>query len=481
MSPADSGAIGGAAPRSLALFTDFYELTMLRAYRELGIDRKAVFSLFARRLPAERNYLVAAGLEDFLQVVETLHFNESDLAYLRGQGFPEAILEHLASFRFSGDIYAMPEGTVFFENEAILEVVAPIEEAQLIETLAINQIGFPSLIASKAARIVAAAQGRSIIDFGGRRAHGIDAAVTGARASYIGGADATANVYAGRRYGVPITGTMAHSFVQSFDDEMDALRAFASIYPSTILLVDTYDPIAGVKKVVALAKELGNAFQVRGVRLDSGDLLALSKEARIILDDAGLSRVQIVASGGLDEFAILDLVAAGAPIDAFGVGTDLAVSGDAPALDIVYKLTEFGGEGRVKLSVGKRSLPGRKQIFRTFDNGLAVHDTIARADETLPGAPLLRPVMLGGERVQAKEPVSAMRDRCRTELARMPEDLQRIGKSARSYTVTISPALDALDLEVRGKLRADFIKKLRCRSARAPRSARGCRPCPRRC
>ena len=255
-----------------------------------------------------------------------------------------------------------------------------MEEAQLIETLAINQVGFPSLIASKAARIVSAAQGRRVIDFGGRRAHGIDAAVTGARAAYIGGADATANVYAGRRYGVPITGTMAHSFIQSFDDEMDAFRSFARVYPSTVLLVDTYDPIAGVKKVVALAKELGDAFKVRGVRIDSGDLTALSKAARRILDEAGLPQVQIVASGGLDEYVILDLVAAGAPIDVFGVGTDLAVSGDAPALDIVYKLTEFGGEGRVKLSVGKRSLPGRKQIFRNYEHDVAVGDVIARAE-----------------------------------------------------------------------------------------------------
>jgi nicotinate phosphoribosyltransferase len=450
-SDADGGT-GSAAPRSLALFTDLYELTMLRAYHELGIDKKAVFSLFARRLPAERNFLVAAGLEDFLQAIETLRFNESDLAYLRAQGFPAAILEHLKDFRFSGDIYAMPEGTPFFENEAVIEVVAPMEEAQLVETLAINQIGFPSLIASKAARIVAAAQGRRVIDFGGRRAHGIDAAVTGARAAYIGGADATANVYAGRRYGVPVTGTMAHSFVQSFDDEMDAFRSFARVYPSTVLLVDTYDPIAGVQKVVALAKELGGAFKVRGVRIDSGDLLVLSKAARQILDDAGLPQVQIVVSGGLDEFVIVDLVAAGAPIGTFGVGTDLAVSGDAPALDIVYKLTEFGGEGRVKLSVGKRSLPGRKQIFRNFEKGVAVGDVIARAEEQLPGTPLLQPVMLGGKRVIPAEPLERIRERCRTELSKMPEDIRRIGKSSRSYSVTISPSLDALDRKVRADI-----------------------------
>ena len=452
MSEQEGAASAGTTPRSLALFTDLYELTMLRAYHELGITKRAVFSLFARRLPAERNYLIAAGLEDFLQAVETLRFNESDLAYLRSQGFPDTILERLERFRFSGDIYAMPEGTPFFENEAVIEVVAPMEEAQLIETLAINQVGFPSLIASKAARIVSAAQGRRVIDFGGRRAHGIDAAVTGARAAYIGGADATANVYAGRRYGVPITGTMAHSFIQSFDDEMDAFRSFARVYPSTVLLVDTYDPIAGVKKVVALAKELGDAFKVRGVRIDSGDLTALAKTARQILDEAGLPQVQIVASGGLDEYVILDLVAAGAPIDVFGVGTDLAVSGDAPALDIVYKLTEFGGEGRVKLSVGKRSLPGRKQIFRNYEHDIAVGDVIARAEEALPGTPLLRAVMRDGVRVIPPETLTTIRDRCRAELARMPEDIRRMGRTSRSYSVTISPTLDAFDRSVRAEI-----------------------------
>jgi len=454
-----SETAGGATPRSLALFTDLYELTMLRAYHELGIDKKAVFSLFARRLPAERNYLIAAGLEDFLQAVETLRFSESDLGFLRTHGFPEPILDLLRNFRFSGDIFAMPEGTPFFENEAVIEVLAPMAEAQLIETLAINQIGFPSLIASKAARIVSAAQGRRVVDFGGRRAHGIDAAVTGARAAYIGGVDATANVYAGRRYGIPITGTMAHSFVQSFDDELDALRAFARVYPTTILLVDTYDAIAGVKKVVALAKELGDAFKVRGVRIDSGDLTALSKEARRILDDAGLPQVQIVVSGGLDEYVILDLVAAGAPIDAFGVGTDLAVSGDAPALDIVYKLTEFGGEGRVKLSVGKRSLPGRKQIFRNFENDVAVGDVIARADERLPGTPLLRAVMRGGERIIAAESLETIRERSRTELERMPEDIRRMSRTSRSYSVTISPDLDKLDRRVREEIARTGLQK----------------------
>jgi nicotinate phosphoribosyltransferase len=252
---------------------------------------------------------------------------------------------------------------------------------------------------------------------------------------------------------------MAHSFIQSFNDEMEAFRAFARVYPSTVLLIDTYDSIEGVKKVVALAKELGSAFKVRGVRIDSGDLTALSKAARQILDDAGLSEVQIVASGGLDEYVILDLVAAGAPIDVFGVGTDLAVSGDAPALDIVYKLTEIGGSGRVKLSVGKRSLPGRKQIFRNFEHGVAVGDVIARAAEKLPGTPLLQPVMIAGERVMPAEPLAEIRERCRAELAKMPEDIRRRGRTSRSYSVTISPALDAFDHDVREEITRTGLQK----------------------
>lgn len=440
------------AGRALALFTDLYELTMLRAYRELGIDQTAVFSLFVRRLPAERNFLVAAGLEDFLRAVEDLRFTEADLAYLLAQGFPATLVDWLGTFRFSGDIHAMPEGTVFFENEAIVEVVAPMAEAQLIETLAINQIGFPSLIASKTARIVDAAKGRRVIDFGGRRAHGIDAAVTGARAAYVGGAEATANTLAGRLYGIPVAGTMAHSFVQSFHDEMDAFRAFAKVYPETVLLVDTYDALQGVRKVVRLAEELGDAFRVRAIRIDSGDLVALSKEARKILDDSGLPHVQIVASGGLDEYRIAEILGHGAPIDVFGVGTDLAVSGDAPALDVVYKLTEFGGEGRVKLSVGKRSLPGRKQIFRRYEGGIAAGDTIARAEEILPEKPLLQPVMRGGARLLDPEPLAAIRARCRAELDRLPQEIRTVGRPQRPYPVAISPALDAEDRSVREAL-----------------------------
>ena len=437
--------------KSLGLFTDLYELTMLRAYREIGLSETAVFSLFVRRLPQERNFLVACGLDDFLEELEALRFEADDIAYLRAEGFPKDFRDSLASFRFSGDVFAVPEGTPIFANEPILEIVAPIGEAQIIETLAINQIGFETLIASKAARVISAASGRAVIDFGSRRAHGLDAAIKAARASYVAGAVSTSNVLAGRLYAIPIAGTMAHSFVQAFDDEMDAFRAFARVYPETVLLVDTYDTIEGVRKVIALAKELGDAFKVRAVRLDSGDLVALSIAARALLDAAGLEKVGIFASGGLDEAKIADLLAAGAPIDGFGVGTDLVVSGDAPSLDIVYKLTEYAGEGRIKLSSGKRTLPGRKQVFRVIEDGVAVHDTIARADEALPGMPLLKQVMESGRRLETPRPVADIRADCLDAIAKLPLALCALEK-ATPYPVAVSHALADDEHAVRERL-----------------------------
>ncbi len=439
-------------PKNLGLFTDLYELTMLRAYHELGLDRTAVFSLFVRRLPKERNLLVACGLDDFLEELENLRFEADDIAYLRGEGFPDDFLGWLARFRFSGDVFALPEGTPFFENEPILEIVAPIGEAQLIETLAINQIGFPTLIASKAARVVTAASGRAVIDFGSRRAHGLDAAIKAARASYVAGAASTSNVLAGKLYGIPTAGTMAHSFVQAFDAEMEAFRAFARVYPETVLLVDTYDTLEGVKKVIALAKELGPDFKVRAVRLDSGDLVALSQDVRALLDAAGLSEVGIFASGGLDEAKIAALLSAGAPIGGFGVGTDLVVSADAPSLDIVYKLTEYAGKGRIKLSSGKRTLPGRKQVFRAVEDGIAQGDTIADADETLPGVPLLKQVMRAGRRLEPPEPLADIRARCLGAIAKLPPEIRALKKADPPYPVAVSAALAEDERKVRERI-----------------------------
>jgi nicotinate phosphoribosyltransferase len=332
------------SPLRSADFTDLYELTMDRAYAAEGMDQTAVFELFFRELPPGRNFLVAAGLEDVLDALESLGITADDLEYLRGLGlFPEAFLEQLRGFRFVGEVWAMPEGTVVFPHEPLVQVVAPILEAQLIETLVLNQVHFQSLIASKAARVVAAAAGRDVIEFGSRRAHGAEAALKVARASYLAGAAGTSNVLAGKLYGIPVSGTMAHSYIQAHDDEAAAFAAFADVYPETTLLVDTYDTLAGVRRVIGLARRLGDRFRVRAVRLDSGDLGTLARQARQMLDAAGLSSVRIFASGGLDEYEVAELVAAGAPIDAFGVGTKMAVSEDAPSLDMAYKLVEYAG------------------------------------------------------------------------------------------------------------------------------------------
>jgi nicotinate phosphoribosyltransferase len=445
--------------RGGSLFTDLYELTMARAYFETGMAAEAVFSLFVRGLPEHRNYLLACGLDDLLAEIEALRFTAEDLAYLASLGrFPDPFLEWLRDFRFRGDVYAVSEGTPVFPNEPILEVVAPIAEAQVIETLVLNQIGLQTILASKAARVVHAAEGRPVVDFGGRRAQGIDAALKGARAFYIAGVAATSNVLAARTYGIPIAGTVAHSLIEAFPTELEAFRRFTDVYPQTILLVDTYDTLEGVRKVTALARSLGSAFRVEGIRLDSGDLGMLAKEARTILDSADLSHLRIFASGGLDENEISRLLEAGAPIDAFGVGTAMSVSSDAPALDIAYKLTEYAGIGRMKLSSGKRTLPGRKQVFREVRDGTMVRDTIGCASEVLPGMPLLVPVMVKGCRLEESFPaLSHIRSHAAECIARLPAELRGLKRCA-PYLVEISPELQAYERSIRNGLANQFQK-----------------------
>jgi nicotinate phosphoribosyltransferase len=439
---------------NLGLFTDLYELRMLQAYWELNHNGIAVFSLFIRRLPPVRNFLIACGLDDLLGEIAGFRFSADDLSYVAAQGFPGWFLDRLETFRFTGDIHALPEGTPFFANEPILEIVAPIGQAQVLETLVLNQIGFPTLIASKAARIVAAAQGRTVVDFGGRRAHGTDAALKGARAAYIAGVAATSNVMAGKTYGIPLTGTMAHSFIQSFTTETEAFQSFERLFPETTLLVDTYDTIGAVEKVTELAHDRGAAFRVRAVRLDSGDILRLSHKTREVLDQSGLDSVQIFASGGLDEHRIAELISSGAPIDGFGVGTDLMVSADAPAFDIAYKLTEYAGTPRMKLSSGKRMLPGRKQVFRHVSNGVPQHDVLARFPETLSGSPLLVPVMRGGVRVSPAELLSDIRSRTIRSIARLPAELRELKQAPRPYRVEVSESLLELERETARQIAA---------------------------
>ena len=418
---------------------------MLEAYFEERMHDTAVFSLFVRRLPERRNYLLACGLDDVLTFLETLRFDDDALAYLDSLGrFSGRFIQHLEGLRFTGDVYAVPEGTPVFPLEPIVEIVAPIAEAQLVETFVLNQIHLQTVLASKAVRIVEAAQGRPVVDFGLRRMHGIDAGMKAARAFHIAGVSATSNVAAGHAYGLRLAGTLAHSYVQAHDDEYEAFRAFARLYPDTVLLVDTYDTLAGVRKVADLARELGADFRVRAVRLDSGDLCDLAFGARRILDDAGLHTVGIFASGNLDEDKIAGLLSAGAPISGFGVGTDMGVSRDVPALDMAYKLVEYAGRGRLKLSAGKAVLPGRKQVFRIERNGLADHDVLGLHDEPAGGRPLLQQVMKHGTRLpEGRVDLDDARAYAARERGRLPAGIRSIEQAKPPYHVDIGPVLAA--------------------------------------
>ncbi len=444
--------------RNAALLTDLYELTMLQAYWREGMDRDAVFSLYYRRLPESRDYIVAAGLDDALRYLERVSFPEEGLEYLAGrEEFSRGFVDWLADFEFTGRVRAMPEGTAVFPYEPLLEVTGPMPEAQLAETFVMNQVHFQSVLASKAARIVEAAGERAVVDFGLRRMHGTDAGMKGARAYHIAGVAATSNVLAGQAYGVPITGTMAHSYVQSHDDELEAFRAFAEEYPDTVLLVDTYDTLDGVRKVVELGQELGDDFRVRAVRLDSGDLAQLAFEAREILDRAGLEEIEIFASGGLDEHEIAEIVERDAPITGFGVGTRMGTARDAPSLDMAYKLTAYAGRGRLKLSTGKKILPGPKQVYRREEDGEYAGDVIARQGEEPPqGRPLLRTVMDDGERTSAgRTDLDEARERCRLELERLPERIGRVEPAERPYPVEVSRELAEYEHDVRERVIAE--------------------------
>ncbi len=430
---------------SAALLVDLYELTMMQAYHACGMDGQvATFDLFVRRLPRTRNFLLAAGAGTVVELLEELRFSPADLEYLASTGlFTDDFLLNLEGFRFTGDVEAVPEGTVVFAPEPILRVTAPLPQAQMVETLVMNQVHLQTMLASKAARIVLAARGRRVVDFGLRRMHGADAGLAGARAYWIAGLSATSNVLAGKTFGIPVTGTMAHSFIQAHDDEMEALERFAKVYPETVLLVDTYDTLAGVDKVIRLARKLGKRCRLKGIRLDSGDLAALAREARRRLDQAGLSGLKIFASGNLDEHRITELMADGAPIDAFGVGTRMGTSADAPSLDMAYKLAELDGRGRLKLTANKDTWPGVKQVWRRHDDdGVPLGDTIGLAQEDLPGTPLLVPVMRRGRRAgPGTEPLDAARERAAAQLARLPEGLRRLEHFEPQYPVGISERL----------------------------------------
>ena len=431
--------------RRSGLLVDLYQLTMGESYLAEGMaEREATFSLFFRSLPAGWGYLLAAGLEDALRYLEELRFGDDDLTYLEDTGlFAAAFLERLRSFRFSGSARAVPEGTAVFPGEPLLEVTAPILEAQIAETMVLNELHLQTLVASKAARSVEAAAGRTLVDFSLRRTHGGEAGLKVARASYLAGFDATSNVLAGRRYGIPLAGTMAHSYVQSFEDELAAFRAFARAYPDdAILLVDTYDTLEGARLAVKVAHELEEGgHRLRGVRLDSGDLVELSRQVRDLLDRAGFADATVFASGGLDEAEIARLLDSGALIDGFGVGTKMGVSADQPFLDLVYKLVEVDGRPVLKLSAGKATLPGRKQVWRIREGGVATHDVLGLANSAGDGEPLLREVMRDG-RATWSEPLVESRERTRRERGSLPEAVRSL--AGKSYEVRVGADVAAL-------------------------------------
>jgi nicotinate phosphoribosyltransferase len=439
------------------LLTDLYQLNMIQAYLDHGQTKTAVFEFFVRKLPPRRGFLVAAGLEQALDFLEGSRFSADDLDWLKGTGrFDSELIEQLSNFRFTGDVHAMPEGTVFFANEPILRVTAPLPEAQLAETRLINILHFQSLIASKAARLVLAAPDKLLVDFGLRRAHGAEAGLMAARASYVVGFAGTATMLAEKLYGIPTFGTMAHSFIQAYDDESQAFEDFARSRPKNLtILIDTYDTESAAKKVVALAPRLkADGITIGSVRLDSGDLITLSKSVRHILDGGGLAAVRIFASGGLDEASIAGMLRAGAPIDGFGIGTSLTTSSDVPALDCAYKLQEYAGIGRRKHSAGKATWPGRKQVWRQYGpDGRMAGDILSVETDQQPGEPLIAQVMQGGRRLRPSPTLAEIRTHAAREFEWLPEPLRRLDPGA-PYPVKVADALVVLTEDVDRRLAA---------------------------
>ena len=444
---------------NMSLFTDLYELAMCASYFDNERCETATFDLFIRRLPPGRSFLLFAGLEQVLLYLRSVRFTDQHIAYLRRQGFQEPFLKYLQDFKFTGEVFAVPEGTVVFPNEPLIRVTAPIIQAQLAETFMLNTVNLQTMIASKAARVVQAANGKSVIEFGLRREHGIDAGMKVARSSYIAGCQGTSNVLAGLAYGIPVFGTMAHSFIMSYEREIDAFRAFTKTFPAkSTLLIDTYDDLAGAEKAAVVAKEMEKrGFKLGGIRLDSGDLAEISKKVRLMLDAQGLNYVNIFASGDLDECKIEELKAKNAKIDAYGVGTKMGTSADYPYIDVIYKLSEIeNGDGEfvpiMKLSEGKVTLPGRKQVHRFVDDkGFYVKDTITLADETEDGEPLLVKVMHEGKLSFDLPSLSQIRETASVSLKRLPKKHKKL-IAAQPYPVELSQTLADLVQSLKKKI-----------------------------
>ncbi len=438
----------------IGLSTDLYQLTMAAGYFAASkLAERATFELFVRRLPHNRNFVIATGLAQAVEYLQNLRYTAAEIDYLRT--LPQfahtspAFFDYLANLRFTGDLFAVPEGTPLFPNEPFLTLRAPLVEAQIPETYLLATVGFQSMIATKAARVVKAALGRSVVEFGTRRAHSPEAGVLAGRASYIGGCGGTSNTEAGMRYGVPVFGTAAHSWVMSFPSERQAFEQLQKLLgESTVYLIDSYDTLEGARRAAELGRPLW------GVRLDSGNLVTLAPAVRKILDDAGLPETKIMATGDLNEYKIHELVAARAPIDVFGVGTELSTSADAPTLGVVYKMVELEDSGTrrytAKLSEDKHTLPGSKQVFR-----YATHDVLARSTEcpscpegSAPSEALLRPVMLGGELLEPLPTAAEARDHAAACLARLPAACHSLFERPDAWRVNLSPELEGLTEKV---------------------------------
>ncbi len=444
---------------NMGLLTDLYELTMCASYFEDKRNEAATFDLFIRKLPPQRSYFIFAGLEQVLLYLEKVRFTEEQINYLRKQKLNEEFLKYLRTFKFTGEVWAVPEGTIVFPDEPLVRVTAPMIEAQLVETFILNTVNLQTMLATKASRVIYAAQDRSVVEFGLRRTQGTDAGMKAARCSYLAGAEGTSNVLAGMTYGIPVFGTMAHSYVMSFDHEIDAFRTFAKTFPhNSTLLIDTYDSLKGAENAVVVAKELekqGN--RLNAVRLDSGDLLILSKKVRHILNSHSLQYVKIFASGDLDEYAITDLLKSDAKIDAFGVGTRMSTSFDRPYTDVVYKLSGIVERGTfvptMKLSTGKITLPGKKQILRqTDEHGKYVQDIIGLENEKVAGEPLLIKVMERGRNVYETPKLAEIRTATSLNFSRLPDKHKKLTKASR-YPVKLSPELMKIKHQLTEQLR----------------------------
>jgi nicotinate phosphoribosyltransferase len=433
-----------------SLLTDLYEFTMAQSYLENNMQNLvATFEVFIRRLPKNYSYFVVMGIEDSIDKILNLHFSDEDLTYLSSLGFSNQFLKYIAEIKFEGEIRSVREGTIIFPNEPIMQITAPIIQAQILESFVLNTINLQTTLATKASRVVIAANGKPVVEFGLRRTQGEDAALAAAKCSYAAGAIGTSNVLAGKLYNIPVFGTMAHSFIEAFEDEEKAFEAFAKTFPSrTTILVDTYDTIEGTKKAIKIAKDLEKkGYKLSAIRIDSGDLIQLSKECRKLLDEAGLNYVKIMVSGDLDEYKIKELIENGARVDSFGVGTRMSTSSDAPFVDIVYKLVEIQKNGEkipiVKLSPQKVTLPLRKQVYRKInENGIFEKDVVAEEDEKFEGMQLLFVFVKDGKRIKERETLEQTKDYIKKQIDSLPEELKRIRES-NNYKVEVSDSLKA--------------------------------------